>query len=101
MKSAHAKLRLQGPPGLQIVTHFRKGKYFFFETIFGTFQETLLGPFFDRFWDGLGIVSYANKDLTENIKIVFLPRREPNNEGSEASQKPSKIDKNRKLQDNY
>ena len=40
----------------------------------------------------LGVENDANKDLTKNVKIVFSLQRESKNEGSEASQKPSKID---------
>ena len=34
----------------------------------------------------------TDNDLNKNVKIVFSLQRESKNEGSEASQKPSKID---------
>ena len=40
----------------------------------------------------LEVKSDANNDLEENVNIVFSPQRESKNEGSEAAQKPSKID---------
>ena len=44
------------------------------------------------FWRVLGVENDANSDLNKNVKIVFSRQREPKNEGSEASQKPAKID---------
>ena len=52
----------------------------------------LLGPICSDFGRVLGVENDANKDLNKNVKIVFSPRRKSKNEGSEASQKPSKID---------
>ena len=46
----------------------------------------------DDFGRVLGVENDANKDLNKNVKIVFSLQRESKNEGSEASQKPSKID---------
>ena len=53
---------------------------------------TKLGRFFDRFLKGFGVENDVNNDLNKNVKIVFSLQRESKNEGSEASQKPSKID---------
>ena len=55
---------------------------FFLNNFFKTFQEPLeplLGPFFERFWEGLGVENDANKDLTKNAKIVFSLQRESKN----------------------
>ena len=58
--------------------------------------KSLLNPSWDNFLDDfgrvLGVENDANKDLNKNVKIVFSLQRESKNEGSEASQKPSKID---------
>ena len=40
----------------------------------------------------LGVENDANNDLNKNYEIVFSLLREPKNEGSKASKKPSKID---------
>ena len=52
----------------------------------------LLEPICSDFGRVLGVENDANKDLNKNVKIVFSPRRKSKNGGSEASQKPSKID---------
>ena len=58
--------------------------------------KSLLKPsrdhLFVAFGRVLGVEIDANKDLTKNVKIVFSLQRESKNEGSEASQKPSKFD---------
>ena len=63
----------------------------FFEALF-----SLLKPSWDHFLMDFGRVlrveNDANKDHDKNVKSVFSPRRESKNEGSEASQEPSKID---------
>ena len=46
----------------------------------------------DDFGRVLGVENDANKDLNKNVKIVFSLQRESKNEGSEAPEKPSKID---------
>ena len=73
----------------------RKGVYPFLNRFLEPFKS-LLKPSWDRFLIDfgrvLGVENDANKDLTKNVKIVFSLQRESKNEGSEASQKPSKID---------
>ena len=94
-----SKARTRGavrePPGVVIWTCLRKGVYRFLTRFFEPFKS-LLRPSWNRFlidfWKVLGVENDANKDLNKNVKIVFSPRRKSKNGGSEASQKPSKID---------
>ena len=88
-------MAVKEPPGAGIAWRVRLGCKLFLIRFLEPFK-TLPNPSWDHLLDDFGKVlrveNDANKDLNKNVKIVFSLQRESKNEGSEASQKPSKID---------